>query len=138
MTNDLEARVVHAAREAVAADGAAEKWPDVVADLLAGKHDDEPMVRFAILGARAALAEIERDGEWQTIETAPRDRAVWVYNSVTGPYQSRYDNGMWPMFNWRGTPGVWYPLPTHWMTLWVPSPPAPTSHPQSADQTEQA
>lgn len=76
MSGDLEARVVQAAREAVAADVGTEKWPDVVADLLAGKYDDEPMVHYAILGGRAALAEIERD--WVVVPREPTDLMLAV------------------------------------------------------------
>ena len=65
MTNDLEARVVQAAREAVARvvrDEPGQPSPETIACVLAGRLDETKAVRFAILGARAALAEIERDG----------------------------------------------------------------------------
>lgn len=65
MSGDLEARVVQAAREAVAQvirDEPGQPSPETIACVLAGRLDHTQAVRFAILGARAALAEIERDG----------------------------------------------------------------------------
>ena len=61
MSEDLEARVVQAARKMVA-ERVGVDMPTAVENILAGIHDDHPMIQNAILGARAALAEIERDG----------------------------------------------------------------------------
>jgi hypothetical protein len=56
MSGDLDARVVQAAREAVCRD-----WPELATWWLSGEYDSADPLRGAILGARAALAEIERD-----------------------------------------------------------------------------
>lgn len=61
-------------------------------------------------------------GEWQPIETAPKDGTpILAYNPVTGPYQTRHEDGEWPMADWyKGDPdhpGIWYPRPSHWMPL---------------------
>ena len=61
MTNDLEARAVQAAREAVAEAVHKHPWSENIAAIITGRQDDDLRVIYAILGARAALAEIERD-----------------------------------------------------------------------------
>ena len=60
MSGDLEARVVQAAREAVASQNRG-FTPSLIASIRSGEHDYMDPVMSAILGARAALAEIERD-----------------------------------------------------------------------------
>ena len=65
MTGDLEARVVQAAREAVSMH--VPPWATMGANNIeriyieSGWLDKRSDVHYAILGARAALAEIERD-----------------------------------------------------------------------------
>ena len=66
MSGDLDARVVQAAREAVSMH--VPPWATMGPNkperkgILDGALDGLTAVHFAILGARAALAEIERDG----------------------------------------------------------------------------
>jgi len=101
MSEDLEARVVQAARKDVAKRVGVD-MPSEVENILAGLHDAHPMVQNTILGARAALAEIERDGvvvpreptdlmlsvaareasknaEWRVDEVVPYDECDNVY-----------------------------------------------------------
>jgi hypothetical protein len=65
---------------------------------------------------------------WQPIETAPKDgRGFIAYNEFTGPYitaatqPSPDGEVLFPMHGWRGVPGTWFPVPTHWQPL--PEPP---------------
>jgi hypothetical protein len=59
---------------------------------------------------------------WSSMETAPKDGSyVLVYNPVTGPYSARYTDGEWPLHNWDGMEGIWYPVPYCWRPL--PEPP---------------
>jgi hypothetical protein len=84
------------------------------ADLYDATHPDK---------LQAALTAIRQlQNPWMPIETAPRDGSeVLVFNRATGPYVSQYDNGEWPKHGWDNKPGVWYPVPSHWMPL--PTPP---------------
>jgi len=73
MSVDLEARVVQAAREACVQNL---EWADPGKLLvLSGTGDQYVEVRFAILGARAALAEIEKmiGGHLTVVLLAVRD-----------------------------------------------------------------
>ena len=142
MTNDLDARVVQAAREAVATTGGVfDKWPDVTESLLEGRFDNEPMVRFAILGARAALAEIERDGGWREGDTAPQDGTVFLTLWGSDPMFAGFIDGEFrilipPARGWGfGIHGNYEPFTPEW---WMPIAAPPTSHPHTASQTEQA
>ena len=46
-----------------------------------------------------------------------------AWNGVTGPYRTQYDRDTihegkrWPLYNWSGIGGVWYPQPTLWAEL---------------------
>ncbi|MBQ1766119.1 MAG: hypothetical protein IIZ92_24930 [Aquincola sp.] len=53
----------------------------------------------------------------QPIDTAPKDREILVFNTMTGWYRSRWTDGEWPMRGWDGKQGTWYPRPTHWKEL---------------------
>ena len=59
----------------------------------------------------------------QPINTAPLDRDVVVFNKATGPYRSRATQIrqspqlQWPLRNWNGMDGIWYPIPSHWAPL---------------------
>ena len=58
--------------------------------------------------------------EWHLIDSAPKDRDVRLWNSLTGEYRSKYDERPgchWPLYNWCGRQGIWYPSPTHWAEL---------------------
>lgn len=53
---------------------------------------------------------------------APRDGSeIVVFNPVTGEYVSRATNvngsEEWPLFNWGGHEGVWYPAPHGWRPI---------------------
>lgn len=66
---------------------------------------------------------------WRAIETAPRDRRILLWNGVTGVYSAEWmplpesADGVWPLLQWGGKTGRWFPEPTHWMPL--PEPPKP-------------
>ena len=103
MSGDLEARVVQAAREAVAKEYEEIGFSATAEWIRAGQEDDSNLnVTYAILGARAALAEIERggvvvpkdptdlmlavaareaskDAEWRVDEVVPYDECDNVY-----------------------------------------------------------
>lgn len=61
-------------------------------------------------------------GEWQPIETAPKD-GTWVlcWNKWDGIIVLRHTSrSRAGRYSWRGDTGFWY-VPTHWMPL--PEPP---------------
>jgi hypothetical protein len=61
-------------------------------------------------------------GNWQPIESAPRDGRWFIaYNVVTGPYGTCYRQGGFPYYGWGCGNGAWFPSPTHWQ----PFPEAP-------------
>lgn len=55
------------------------------------------------------------------MQDAPRDCDVLIYNPVTDWYQTRFEDGghgkQWPLRNWNGMPGVWYPAPYGWVPV---------------------
>jgi len=127
MNSDLEARVVQAARDVITKMREAEP--------ARGAGDDVDLrVLYAILGARAALAEIERDVGWREVSAFPPGTDFLAYDEGDGSmYRCRANEDDY-FEAVCGQPVVVPPEPTHGMLL----PPAPTSHPQSADQTKRA
>jgi len=101
--------------------------------VISGAGDQYVEVHYAILGARAALAEIERDGRWREIdENTPRDGTIILLSEIDGPVMAGAWNARVEAWDDGGL------MCKTWPTHWRPYPGAPTSHPQSADQTEQA
>lgn len=107
---------------------------------IAGHKDSDLRVRFAILGARAALAEIERDGV-----VVPADDPARNFSDSALPPQM-IEAGMDALEKTRSDMRNYVPGETiDWDCGMVAVAvyramvaAAPTSHPQSADQTEQA
>ncbi len=81
--------------------------------------------------------------DWQTMETAPKDRRILVYNPAEGVYATRYLDGEWPCVRtiadaahlsespkqWdKDDPdrerrvGTWYPAAMFWKPLPEPPP----------------
>ena len=57
--------------------------------------------------------------EWNPMDTAPKDREILVWNSITGIYRTKYDVDIgrrWPLYFW-GRQGEWFPEPTQWAEL---------------------
>lgn len=60
--------------------------------------------------------------QYADMATAPRDGSeVIVFNPITGEYLSKamVVNGVeeWPMHNWDGWEGIWYPAPYGWRSV---------------------
>lgn len=55
--------------------------------------------------------------ESESMETAPIDRPILVYNEVTGWYISKFTDGMWPYYGWSDDESIHYPHPTRWHEL---------------------
>lgn len=53
----------------------------------------------------------------EPIATAPETGRFRVYNPVTGWYVTEREGDEFPLRNWGGQEGVWFPRPTHWMPL---------------------
>lgn len=54
----------------------------------------------------------------QPIDSAPADRPILAFNVMTGWYRTnKTADGLFPFSCWDGTPGTWYPQPTHWREL---------------------
>lgn len=56
---------------------------------------------------------------YETMENAPHDRFIVVFNSVVGEYVTKYNeepNKQWPCTFW-GRPGIWFPSPSGWMEI---------------------
>lgn len=58
--------------------------------------------------------------DWQSMETAPKDGTrVLLYNRMPGIWISSFRESEqgWPMYEWGGMTGTWWPTPTAWMPL---------------------
>ena len=54
---------------------------------------------------------------WLHMRTAPETGRYWVINRITGPYITEPRDGEWPLYDWGGIEGVWYPTPYGWRRL---------------------
>lgn len=124
MSGDLEARIVQAAREAVSVH--VPPWATMGANNIeriyieSGWLDKRSDVHYAILGARAALAEIEREGVVVPREPTPEMcEAGEGFNIRCGCSACDLDAREKVAAGYRAMVAA-----------------APTSHPQSADQTK--
>lgn len=84
-------------------------------------HEGE--VEAATLNIVEAIKKATARLTWHSIETAPKDKVILLFNAVTGVYTGKWNEEYktWPMFGWDGLTGMWFPNPTHW-TL-IPDPP---------------
>ncbi len=48
--------------------------------------------------------------------SAPLDKPIYCYNLVTGFYCTKHDEKEFPLYNWDGNPGCWYPKPLGWLS----------------------
>lgn len=51
---------------------------------------------------------------WLPIETAPDSGRFEVFNAVTGSYVTEREGDEFPLRNWGGLEGNWFPQPTYW------------------------
>jgi hypothetical protein len=84
----------------------------------------ELLMPFAdlIAKAKAVLDYAEANLRAKPIESAPRDREIQVYNTMTCWYKSKFENDQWPMRGWGNMEGTWYPGPICWRE--TPPPPS--------------
>ena len=87
--------------------------------------------------------DLPDDNGWRPIASAPKDRAILVWNNYFGAYRSAHayywfkgdgtgkrslgPDGAWPMYGGDDMAGVWFPYATHWQEL--------PSKPKSAEPT---
>ena len=74
--------------------------------------------------------------DWQTMDTAPRDRPILVYSGKEGPFWVKYDDGWWwevaadHLNGGHEVVGFWWHenhdnIRGKGLTHWLPLPPAP-------------